>query len=70
MYIRPMARVCEICGKKKSIGHTRKLLRGHYNVTADRAFAPNLQWVRRDGVRLKACTGCIRTLHKEAKVKI
>lgn len=52
------------------MGHTRKLLRGHYNVTADRSWEPNLQWVRKDGNRLKACVRCIRTLHKAAKVKV
>jgi ribosomal protein L28 len=64
-----MARVCEICDKKKSIGHTRKLLRGHYNVTGKREFKPNLQRTKVDGHHVLACVNCIRTLHKEAKLK-
>ncbi|MEX1997237.1 MAG: L28 family ribosomal protein [Candidatus Andersenbacteria bacterium] len=62
-----MARVCEICGKEKSIGNYRKLLRGHYNVTGKRAFKPNLQRVRYQGRRVLSCVQCIRTLHKDAK---
>jgi len=63
-----MARVCEICGKEKSMGHIRKLLRGHYNVTGGRAFKPNLQKTRFEGRHVLACTNCIRTMHKVAKV--
>ena len=62
-----MARTCEICGKQKSVGHTRKLLRGHRNVTGKRDFKPNLQKVTHRGQKLLACTQCIRTLSKEYK---
>lgn len=51
------------------MGHTRKLLRGHYNVTATRSFKPNLQHIRHLGTRVLACTQCIRTLAKHATVK-
>jgi ribosomal protein L28 len=64
-----MARACEICGKQKSVGHTRKLLRGHRNVTGKRDFKPNLQKVTHAGKRLLACTNCIRTLNKAGKAK-
>jgi len=50
------------------MGHTRKLLRGHYNVTAGRAFKPNLQKTVHNGRHVLACTKCIRTMHKVAKV--
>lgn len=56
-----MARVCEICGKGVQVGNTRKLLRGHYNVTAKRRFVPNLQKATYKGRRVLACVQCIRT---------
>ncbi len=62
-----MARICEICGKRKRMGHHRKLLRGHYNVTGDRAFRPNLQKTMHDGHRVNACVQCIRTKSKSAR---
>lgn len=64
-----MARVCEICGKRKQMGNTRKLLRGHYNITGRRAFRPNLQKFRHDGRHVLACVQCIRTTNKPAKTK-
>ena len=39
-------RKCAICGKGSVIGGTRKLLRGHYNLTKTSRKYPNLQWVR------------------------
>jgi ribosomal protein L28 len=64
-----MAKTCEHCDKKKQMGHTRKLLRGHYNVTAIRTFRPNLQKIKHNGEHLLLCVNCIRTLNKAAKVK-
>lgn len=52
------------------MGHIRKLLRGHYNVTGNRSFKPNLQFVRYNGTRVLACTKCIRTLAKVAREKV
>jgi len=66
----PMARECQICGKGKMGGNTRKLLRAHENITAKRSFKPNLQKIRHDGQRLLACVNCIRNLHKEARVTV
>jgi ribosomal protein L28 len=58
-------RKCAVCGKGSIIGGTRKLLRGHYNLTKTSRKYPNLQWVRlASGRRVKACTGCIKTLQK------
>lgn len=63
-----MARQCAICGKGKQMGNVRKLLRGHYNVTARRAFKPNLQTIKHDGQRVLACVQCIRTITKKQAV--
>lgn len=44
---------------------TRKLLRGNYNPTGKKRKYPNLQWVTLENAqRVKACTKCIKTLHK------
>jgi len=55
-----MARVCEICGKGKQIGHNVS----HANNKTKREWRPNLQTVRivKNGETLKArlCTKCIK----------
>ncbi|MBI1833674.1 MAG: 50S ribosomal protein L28 [Candidatus Andersenbacteria bacterium] len=61
-----MARICEICGKGPSVGNQRKLLRGHYNVTAKRRFRPNLQKTKYQGRRILACVSCIKTNSRKA----
>ncbi len=63
-----MARECAICGTKKMMGHTKRLLRGHTNITAIRSFKPNLQKVKIDGVSVKVCPTCRRSLTKEARM--
>ncbi|HLD26223.1 MAG TPA: 50S ribosomal protein L28 [Candidatus Andersenbacteria bacterium] len=60
-----MARMCAICGKVKSVGHSRKLLRGHRNITGKRDFKPNLQKFSHRGEKVLACTKCIRTATRE-----
>ncbi len=62
-----MARLCEICGKGKMVGHNRKLLRGHRNVTSIRTFKPNLQRIQHGNRIVMACTQCIRTKTKAAR---
>ena len=64
-----MPRVCDICNKVKSRGHSRKLLRGHYNVTGKRDFKPNLQKAIIDGERVLACVKCIRTNTRKTRLK-
>jgi ribosomal protein L28 len=64
-----MPKVCDICGKQKSRGNTRKLLRGHYNITGKRDFKPNLQKATLDGERVLACVKCIRTNTRKALLK-
>jgi large subunit ribosomal protein L28 len=55
-----MARVCEICGKGKQIGHNVS----HANNKTKREWLPNLQTVKilKNGVVKKAriCTKCIK----------
>lgn len=58
-------RKCSICGKGSIIVGTRVLLRGHYNLTKKERKYPNLQWARLpSGQRVKACTACIKKLHR------
>ncbi len=55
-----MARVCEVCGKGKQIGHNVS----HANNKTKKQWLPNLQTVTivRDGASTKArlCTKCIK----------
>lgn len=55
-----MSRICEICGKKPSVGHN---VSHAHNLTL-RRFLPNLQHVRAkvDGrvKKLRVCTSCIK----------
>ena len=63
-------RACEICGKTSRMAGTRKLLRGHYNPTNWTRKYPNLQKaVTPDGRKVLACTTCIKTFAKRAKLK-
>ncbi len=58
-------RKCAICAKGSIMAGKRKLLRGHYNLTKTERKYPNLQWVHlASGKRVRACTACIKTLHK------
>jgi large subunit ribosomal protein L28 len=56
-----MARVCSICGKGKSVGHSVS----HANNKTKRVWQPNLQKVKAmvDGVvrSIRVCTRCIRS---------
>jgi large subunit ribosomal protein L28 len=55
-----MARVCELCGKGKQIGHNVS----HSNIKTKRQWLPNLQTVKvvKNGTTQKArlCTKCIK----------
>lgn len=55
-----MSRVCEICGKGKLDGKTVS----HANNKAPRKYNANLQTVKLDGKKVKACTKCIKTAKK------
>ncbi|HXG22387.1 MAG TPA: 50S ribosomal protein L28 [Methylomirabilota bacterium] len=56
-----MARVCEVCGKRPSVGHNVS----HANNKTKRRWLPNLQRVkaRMHGTvkYIRACTRCIRS---------
>jgi len=61
-----MARKCDICGKGSMKAIVRVKLRGKYNPTAIKRQYPNLQQTTdpKTGERVKACTKCLKTLHK------
>lgn len=56
-----MARICEVCGKRPSVGHNVS----HANNKTKRRWLPNLQRVKAQvgGTvkRLRVCTRCIRS---------
>lgn len=56
-----MSRQCDICGKKRMIGHTVS----HANNKTKREFRPNLVRVRAKigggTKRIKVCTRCLRS---------
>lgn len=64
-------RHCELCEKTSKMVGTRILLRGHYNPTNWSRKYPNLQkTITPKGERVLACTTCIRTFTKEARMKV
>lgn len=61
---------CEVCKKTSRMVGTRILLRGHYNPTNWSRKYPNLQKTTTPGgEKVFACTGCIRTFGKAARIK-
>lgn len=61
---------CEVCGKTSRMVGTRILLRGHYNPTNWSRKYPNLQkTLTPKGEKVLACTTCIRTFGKAARIK-
>jgi ribosomal protein L28 len=61
---------CEICGKTSRMVGTRILLRGHYNPTNWSRKYPNLQKTTTPkGEKVVACTNCIRTFGKAARME-
>jgi len=58
-------RQCPICGKSYKYSITRKKVRSKYNPVGRKKTKANLQWTKlASGKRIKACTKCIKTLHK------
>ena len=55
-------RQCMLCLKGSVMGGKRRLLRGHYNPTGKSRKYPNIQQTTVMGIKIKACTKCIRTL--------
>ncbi len=61
-----MPRACALCGKTSRTDTVLVKLRGKFNPTTKKRKYPNLQWVRLlSGKRIKACTQCIKSLHKK-----
>ena len=56
-----MARVCEICGK----GYLSSTRRSHSMRATKVRLYPNLQWLKVEHGRIKACTKCIKTRSKK-----
>ncbi|MBI3114925.1 MAG: 50S ribosomal protein L28 [Candidatus Kerfeldbacteria bacterium] len=56
-----MARLCSVCGKAGLTGHSRS----HSNIATKRKRQVNLQTVRIGGLRVRACTNCVRTEMKK-----
>jgi hypothetical protein len=62
---------CELCNKTSKMAGTRILLRGHYNPTNWTRKYPNLQrTITPEGKRVNACTGCIKTFTKTARMQV
>jgi large subunit ribosomal protein L28 len=59
-----MAKVCDICGRGALTGHSRS----HSNIATKRRQQLNLQQSTYLGKRVKACTNCLKTITKKAKV--
>jgi len=71
-----MARVCDICSKKKQVGRQSRHKKGVAGKQwAKRAqktvkvFRPNLQYVTVSGVRMRLCTKCLKLVRKGEKEK-
>lgn len=59
-----MARLCTLCGRSALPGFTRS----HSNIASKRRRNLNLQTLRLDGQRVRACTSCLRTTTKRLTV--
>lgn len=59
-----MARVCENCGR----GTISGVSRSHSNIATKRRLYVNLQTKKINGVRVKICTRCLKTLAKKQKM--
>jgi hypothetical protein len=55
-------RQCMLCLKGSVIRGKRRLLRGHYNPVSTARKYPNLQKTTVMGIKVTACTKCMRTL--------
>ena len=60
-----MARRCDACERGPAVGHTRS----HSNIATKVRRLINLQTKTIDGVKMKVCTRCIKTLSAKKKEK-
>ena len=61
-----MARICDRCGR----GSNRAMSRSHSNIATKREQFVNLQTRLVDGVRMKICTRCMKTLVKNKSAPV
>lgn len=59
---KPHANTCAVCGR----GYNKANSRSHSNIATTKRQKVNLQKVKYQGVRVEACTKCIKTLAKKA----
>lgn len=61
-----------MCEKSHKMGGKRNLLRGHYNPTPKKKKKANLQWTNllEGKGRALVCSKCLKTLTKNAKIKV
>lgn len=55
------ANTCAICGR----GYNKAHIRSHSNIATVKKQRLNLQQIKYKGVRVKACTKCIKTIAKK-----
>lgn len=60
-----MARKCDLCGRSATKGASRS----HSKVKTLKRQGINLQSKTIDGVKLRICTSCMRTLTKKSKAR-
>ncbi|NLZ74819.1 50S ribosomal protein L28 [Candidatus Falkowbacteria bacterium] len=60
-----MAKKCDLCGR----GATKGASRSHSKVKTLKKQNINLQSKTIDGLKVKVCTACLRTMAKPARVK-
>lgn len=58
-----MAKVCDICNRRKITGNSRS----HSNIASKRTMKLNLQSKKIGGNKMTICTSCIKTLNKIRK---
>jgi ribosomal protein L28 len=61
-----MPRMCNVCGKT----YSRTIKRSHSMRASIRRLQPNLQYTVVGGQRMKACTRCIKTKSKAARLAV
>ncbi len=60
-----MAKKCDLCGRSS----TRGASRSHSKIRTLKRQNINLQSLTIDGIKVKACTACMRTMNKPKRVK-
>jgi ribosomal protein L28 len=60
-----MGKTCDLCGR----GATKGATRSHSKIKTLKRQGVNLQTKNIDGVKVKVCTSCLRTVAKDVKVK-